>query len=90
MINYNPETVSTDYDECHRLYFDELSFERVVDIYESEKASGVVVSMGNETPLFKTPKASLVSEALTSHIGMNGQQEGKYPTTSRWRLVGKA
>jgi hypothetical protein len=46
MINYNPETVSTDYDECDKLYFEELSFERVVDIYESEQAAGVVVSMG--------------------------------------------
>jgi carbamoylphosphate synthase large subunit len=46
MINYNPETVSTDYDECDKLYFEELSFERVVDIYESELAAGVVVSMG--------------------------------------------
>jgi carbamoyl-phosphate synthase/aspartate carbamoyltransferase len=45
MINYNPETVSTDYDECDKLYFVELSFEHVVDIYESEQAAGVVVSM---------------------------------------------
>jgi carbamoyl-phosphate synthase large subunit len=50
MINYNPETVSTDYDMCDRLYFDELSFERVMDIYEKEKPAGVVVSMGGQVP----------------------------------------
>ncbi len=48
MINYNPETVSTDYDECDRLYFEELSFERVLDIYEFEKSAGIVVSMGGQ------------------------------------------
>lgn len=46
MINYNPETVSTDFDEADRLYFEELGFERVMDIYELEGASGVVVSVG--------------------------------------------
>jgi len=50
MINYNPETVSTDYDVCDRLYFDELSFERVLDIYELEKPRGVIVSMGGQIP----------------------------------------
>lgn len=48
MINYNPETVSTDYDECDRLYFEELSLERVLDIYDREQASGVIVSMGGQ------------------------------------------
>lgn len=48
MINYNPETVSTDYDECDRLYFEELSFERVLDIYDTERASGIIVSMGGQ------------------------------------------
>lgn len=48
MINYNPETVSTDYDECDRLYFEELSFERVLDIYNLERSSGIVVSMGGQ------------------------------------------
>jgi carbamoyl-phosphate synthase large subunit len=46
MVNYNPETVSTDFDEADRLYFEELGFERVMDIYELEGASGVVVSVG--------------------------------------------
>jgi len=50
MINYNPETVSTDYDECDKLYFDELSLERVLDIYDKEKPNGVVVSMGGQIP----------------------------------------
>ncbi|MFA6550511.1 MAG: carbamoyl-phosphate synthase (glutamine-hydrolyzing) large subunit, partial [Candidatus Gracilibacteria bacterium] len=50
MINYNPETVSTDYDICDKLYFDELSFERVMDIYEAEKASGVIISTGGQIP----------------------------------------
>jgi len=48
MINYNPETVSTDYDTCDRLYFDELSFERVMDIIEMEQPMGVVVSTGGQ------------------------------------------
>lgn len=50
MINYNPETVSTDYDMCDRLYFDELTFERVMDIYELEQPHGVVVSVGGQIP----------------------------------------
>jgi carbamoyl-phosphate synthase large subunit len=50
VVNYNPETVSTDFDECDRLYFEELSYERVMDIYEREKASGVVVSVGGQLP----------------------------------------
>jgi len=50
MINYNPETVSTDYDICDRLYFDELSFERVMDIIDLEQPKGVIVSMGGQIP----------------------------------------
>jgi len=50
VVNYNPETVSTDYDESDRLYFEELSFERVLDIYEYERAGGVVVSVGGQIP----------------------------------------
>ncbi len=50
MINYNPETVSTDYDTCDRLYFDELTFERVMDIIDLENPHGVVVSMGGQIP----------------------------------------
>jgi carbamoyl-phosphate synthase large subunit len=50
MINYNPETVSTDYDMCDRLYFDELTFERVMDIVDLENPHGVVVSVGGQIP----------------------------------------
>jgi len=50
MINYNPETVSTDYDVCDRLFFDELSFERVMDVVDLEEPKGVVVSMGGQIP----------------------------------------
>ena len=50
MINYNPETVSTDYDMCDRLYFDELTFERVMDIHDLENPHGTVVSVGGQIP----------------------------------------
>ena len=50
MINHNPETVSTDYDIADRLYFEELSLERILDIYEKEDPTGVIVSMGGQTP----------------------------------------
>lgn len=50
VVNYNPETVSTDYDESDRLYFEEMSLERVLDIYEMEGAAGVIVSVGGQIP----------------------------------------
>lgn len=50
MINYNPETVSTDHDICDKLYFEEISLERVLDIYEKENPGGVIVSMGGQIP----------------------------------------
>ena len=50
MINYNPETVSTDYDMCDRLYFDELSLERVLDVIDLESPRGVIVSVGGQIP----------------------------------------
>ena len=50
MINYNPETVSTDYDICDKLYFDELSFEKILDIYEKENPLGIIISMGGQIP----------------------------------------
>ncbi len=50
MINYNPETVSTDYDTCDRLYFDELTFERVLDIIDLERPGGVIISVGGQIP----------------------------------------
>jgi carbamoyl-phosphate synthase large subunit len=54
MINYNPETVSTDFDEADRLYFEELGFERVMDIYELEQAQGVIVSVGGASHYFNS------------------------------------
>lgn len=50
MVNYNPETVSTDYDMCDRLYFEEISFEVVMDIYEYENPEGIILSMGGQLP----------------------------------------
>ena len=50
VVNYNPETVSTDYDESDKLYFEELTLERVLDIYELERAEGIVVSVGGQIP----------------------------------------
>merc|ERR1719502_1835428 len=50
VINYNPETVSTDYDESDTLYFEEICLERVQDIYEHENAQGVIVSVGGQVP----------------------------------------
>ena len=50
VVNYNPETVSTDYDECDRLYFEELSHERVMDIYEAEACKSAIVSVGGQIP----------------------------------------
>jgi len=50
MVNYNPETVSTDYDECSTLYFEEISHERVLDIYQHENATGCIVSVGGQVP----------------------------------------
>lgn len=50
MLNYNPETVSTDFDECEKLYFDEISFETVMDIYHLEQPHGIVLSMGGQIP----------------------------------------
>ncbi|TRZ66075.1 carbamoyl-phosphate synthase (glutamine-hydrolyzing) large subunit [bacterium] len=56
MINYNPETVSTDYDTCDRLYFEELSYERVMDIIEFEEPKGVIVSTGGQIPNNLAPR----------------------------------
>ncbi|MGA1870115.1 MAG: carbamoyl-phosphate synthase (glutamine-hydrolyzing) large subunit [bacterium] len=66
MVNYNPETVSTDYDECDKLYFDELSFETILDIYEKEKPIGIIISMGGQIP------NNLALRLHTSHICILG------------------
>jgi len=64
MINSNPETVSTDYDECDILFFDELSLERVLDIVDSVEGEGVVVSMGGQIPNSLAPKLAAASVAI--------------------------
>ena len=53
MVNYNPETVSTDYDMSDRLYFEEISFEVVMDIYDHESPEGIILSMGGAENRFK-------------------------------------
>lgn len=74
MINYNPETVSTDFDEADRLYFEELGWERVMDIYELEQAQGVVVSVGGKR-----------SFALNQRL-INSRNEGQLPQNIALRL----
>ena len=68
MINYNPETVSTDYDMCDRLYFDELTFERVMDIIELEMPYGVIVSTGGQIP------NNLAMRLDAEHVNLLGTQ----------------
>ena len=70
MINYNPETVSTDYDMCDRLYFDELTFERVMDIIDLEKPYGVIVSTGGQIP---NNLAMLLDEQHVPILGTKAQ-----------------
>jgi carbamoyl-phosphate synthase large subunit len=70
MINYNPETVSTDYDMCDRLYFDELSYERVMDIVDLEKPYGTVISMGGQIP---NNLAVRLADAGVSLLGTSAQ-----------------
>lgn len=68
MINYNPETVSTDYDMCNRLYFDELTFERVMDVLELENPNGVIVSTGGQIP------NNLAMRLDAEHVNILGTQ----------------
>ena len=68
MINYNPETVSTDYDMCDRLYFDELTFERVMDVLDLENPNGVIVSTGGQIP------NNLAMRLDAEHINILGTQ----------------
>jgi carbamoyl-phosphate synthase (ammonia) len=81
MINYNPETVSTDYDECDRLYFEELSRERVLDIYNSDKSDGVVVSVGGQIPnglAIPLDKAGVKILGTTAAMIDNAEDRGKF------------
>ena len=81
MVNYNPETVSTDYDECDKLYFDELSYETVLDIYEKEKPIGVIVSMGGQIPnnlALKLDKAGVKLLGTSAHSIDNAEDRHKF------------
>lgn len=75
MINYNPETYSTDFDVADRLYFEELSYERVMDIYELESASGVVVSVGGQLP--QNIALKLQEDGKAKVLGTNPQDIDK-------------
>ena len=81
MINYNPETVSTDYDMCDRLYFDELSFERVLDVIDLEQPGGVIVSVGGQIPNNLTMKLHRQSVPIlvTSPLSIDHVEEGQIP-----------
>ena len=78
MINYNPETVSTDFDEADRLYFEELGYERVMDIYELEQSQGVIVSVGGEFSISNKYSGYLCHELgqLPQNIALRLKQNG--------------
>ncbi|GHT02334.1 hypothetical protein AGMMS49525_05650 [Bacteroidia bacterium] len=81
MVNYNPETVSTDYDMCDRLYFDELTFERVMDILELENPHGVVLSTGGQIPnnlALSLDKAGVPILGTTAHNIDNAEDRHKF------------
>lgn len=84
MINYNPETVSTDFDEVDRLYFEELSLERVLDIYELETAQGVVVSVGGQLP---QNIALLLQNQGCSVLGTNPEDIDKAEDRHKFSLI---
>lgn len=71
-VNFNPETVSTDYDMCDYLFFEELSLERVLDIYELQNAAGVVVSVGGQIPNnLAVPLSRCNVKIIGTHPGMS-------------------
>lgn len=72
-VNYNPETVSTDYDECDQLYFEELSRERVLDIYGKESHKGIVVSVGGQVRHFLASRSVCI--VYSRVMRMRRQQE---------------
>ncbi|KAL0585681.1 hypothetical protein ABG067_004605 [Albugo candida] len=79
MLNYNPETVSTDYDECNQLYFEELSKERVMDVYEREGVQGVVVSVGGQIPNnLALPLHKVGVKVMGTHPTMIDSAEDRY------------
>ena len=84
MINYNPETVSTDYDMCDRLYFDELTFERVMDICEAENPHGVIVSVGGQIPnnlALRLDKAGINLLGTTADSIDNAEDRNRFSST---------
>ena len=84
MINYNPETVSTDYDMCDRLYFDELTFERVMDILDLENPHGVIVSTGGQIP---NNLAMRLDGQKVNILGTSAKSMPKTATSSRLCLT---
>jgi len=79
VVNCNPETVSTDYDICNRLYFEELTLERILDISEFERPNGIVTSVGGQTANNLTPKLAdsgitLIGTKLKMWIGLKTVQ----------------
>ena len=90
MINYNPETVSTDYDMCDRLYFDELSFERVLDVIDLEQPGGVIVSVGGQIPNNMAMKLHRQSVPIlgTSPLSIDrAENRNKFSTSVRDKKV---
>ena len=81
MINYNPETVSTDYDECDKLYFEELSKERILDIYHRDSAKGVIISVGGQIPnnlALPLDKANINILGTTAAMIDNAEDRNKF------------
>jgi carbamoyl-phosphate synthase large subunit len=84
MLNYNPETVSTDYDVCDKLIFDEISIESVLDIYEREKPHGIVVSMGGQVP---NNLALRLAEAGAKILGTSAASIDKAEDRRKWSAL---
>ena len=90
MINYNPETVSTDYDMCDRLYFDELSFERVMDVIDLENPNGVIVSVGGQIPNNLAMKLYRQSVPIlgTSPVSIDrAENRNKFSAMPKWSAL---
>jgi carbamoyl-phosphate synthase large subunit len=81
MVNYNPETVSTDYDVCDKLVFDEISLETVLDIYEREKPHGIIVSMGGQVP---NNLALRLAQAGANILGTSAESIDKAEDRKKW------
>jgi Carbamoyl-phosphate synthetase large chain, oligomerisation domain len=94
MVNYNPETVSTDFDEADRLYFEELGWERVMDIFELESAQGVVVSVGGRLLIFRESALPTIGQASCRkilHYALRrtvSRSSERTPKRSTWQKIG--